>query len=123
MLAGLLELGEAEVHMARYVLEGNCLQGRWKCDRDPRTGQPRARGPWQVWGWCRLAWAVEASHPQSRYEEAKCAIGRLAALRTDVGGGLRGLPPGALRRADDAPLGGGEGEGAGEDRGPALAGA
>jgi hypothetical protein len=49
LAAALAVLGSLESAYARYVAEGRCHQGRWKCDVDPRTGKPRARGYWQAW--------------------------------------------------------------------------
>lgn len=64
---------------ALYVLEGRCLEGRWKCDRDRRTGLPRARGPLQVWSWCKAAWALPPG--ESAREEVACAKKALLGAR------------------------------------------
>jgi len=47
--AYLIALGAVESNFMRYVIEGRCQEGRYKCDIDPKTGKPRALGPWQLW--------------------------------------------------------------------------
>lgn len=83
LAAGLLELAEDESsNFARYIVEGRCLEGPWKCDPHPRTGLPRARGPWQVWGWCRRAWKLRPGTAASALEEARCARRQLLGAKT-----------------------------------------
>lgn len=47
--AYLIALGAVESNFMRYVVEGRCLEGKYKCDVDKKTGLPRALGPWQLW--------------------------------------------------------------------------
>lgn len=81
--SALLELGRSETHYAAYVLEGRCLDGPVgsQCDPDSRTGKPRARGPWQVWSWCREAWEYPAGSRESLRAEARCAARNWAYAR------------------------------------------
>lgn len=79
--AALIALGYHETAFARYVLDGHCEQGPIgaRCDGG------RARGPWQVWSWCRGAWAHPAGPAGARASlraEARCAVGLLRAART-----------------------------------------
>lgn len=69
--AFLIADGDEESHGARYVLEGDCLSGRWKCD--PHGGRPRAQGYWQVW-----ASACAATTPR---EELACVMKQARAGR------------------------------------------
>jgi len=72
--AYLIALGAAESSFARYVLEGRCLEGRYKCDVDPKTGLPRALGPWQLW-----QAACQSAHkagPSSFPQQAACVLER-----------------------------------------------
>ncbi len=73
--AALIALGEAESHFARYVMEGRCLDGprHARCDLDPRSGLPRAVGPWQVWHWCTAAHAAAAGSREQLQAGARCA--------------------------------------------------
>jgi hypothetical protein len=73
--AFLLALGAKESHFARYVLEGRCLEGRFRCDVDKKTGLPQALGPWQLWK--RACPKGHAEGAKSYLTQAKCAL-RLA---------------------------------------------
>lgn len=87
-IAALVALGWHESRYARYVVEGRCDEGPpgLRCDMG-RDGKPRARGPWQVWKWCRAAWALPAGTPASLRYEARCVVGamRVAQARCDEG--------------------------------------
>lgn len=73
--AALIELGDAESRYARYVMEGRCLDGprHAQCDRDPRTGRPRAVTPWQVWSWCQEAHRATPGSEEQLRAGAECA--------------------------------------------------
>lgn len=61
--------GWFESRYAAYVLEGRCLDGPRGARCDPgKDGKPRARGPWQVWSWCKKT-GLDA--------EAKCVIDQM----------------------------------------------
>lgn len=47
--AALIAIGNKESTFSRYVIENRCLEGKYKCDIDKKTGLPRAVGPWQIW--------------------------------------------------------------------------
>lgn len=49
--ARLVALGYAETRWARYVLEDRCSEG----PVGARCDEGRARGPWQVWRWCKAS--------------------------------------------------------------------
>jgi len=76
--AALVAVAYGETRLARYVLEGRCLDGPvgQQCDKG-RDGKPRARGPWQVWGWCVEAWRHPDGSPESIRGGAACAARRL----------------------------------------------
>jgi hypothetical protein len=83
--AALVELGRAESGFAAYVTDDRCLEGPYRCDVDPETGAPRARGAFQVWRAprepypaCRAVWALPHDHVHRRRAEAVCASQRLA---------------------------------------------
>lgn len=72
--AYLIALGASESAFARYVIEGRCLEGKYKCDVDPKTGKPRALGPWQLWeAACR---AAHKAGPGSFLQQAGCVLDR-----------------------------------------------
>ena len=79
--AALVTLAWLESRLARYVLEGRCKEGPrgMRCDAHPRTGVPRARGAFQVWGWCRDAWRHPEGSIESMRAEARCASRMLSA--------------------------------------------
>lgn len=85
-LVGIVTVGEFETHYARYVGEGRCTEGRFKCDPDPK-GVPQARTYFQLWkATCRPAWEeVEGSRAELR-AAIPCAAARwkegLRACRT-----------------------------------------
>lgn len=83
MAAALITLGYSESRFARYVLEGRCADGPkgQRCDWDYRKRQPRARGPWQVWAWCRGAWSHGEASPEALIGGARCAARALVAAR------------------------------------------
>ena len=65
----------SETHMARYVIEGRCMQGPVGQQCDPKHGVPRARGVWQLHeAACRKAWASPESSYESIQLEAECTI-------------------------------------------------
>lgn len=65
----------SETHMARYVIEGRCMQGPAGYRCDPRHGVPRARGVWQLHETaCKRAWALPESSYESIMFEAECAM-------------------------------------------------
>jgi len=72
----LIALGENETTWSRYVLEGRCKDGPpgMRCDYDPKTGRVRARGPFQVWRWCKKAWSAKDGSYESLVEGARCAL-------------------------------------------------
>lgn len=78
-VATLISLAHHETALARYVLDGHCEQGPVgaQCDGG------RARGPWQVWAWCKGAWEAKDGSPEEKLEGAKCAIRLLRTSRTD----------------------------------------
>lgn len=79
--SALIALMWHESRLARYVVEGRCLDGKpgQQCDKDPRTGQPRARGATQVWRWCTEAWRHPAGSWESIRGEVACASRMLSA--------------------------------------------
>ena len=68
--AALIALGYHETGFARYVLDGHCEQGPVgaRCDGG------RARGPWQVWAWCKAGWAAPDGSREAIREQARCAV-------------------------------------------------
>jgi hypothetical protein len=72
--AALITQAWHESRLAAYVLEGRCHEGPpgARCDMD-RKGNPRARGPWQVWSWCK-AWDYPEGSRESLRHEASCAV-------------------------------------------------
>lgn len=85
--AALIAQGWHESRFARYVVEGRCLDGPVgaRCDIG-RDGRPRARGPWQVWHWCRPAWALPEGSPESLRAEARCVVGWMRGALRRCGG-------------------------------------
>jgi hypothetical protein len=83
--AALVSLAWHESRLASYVLEGRCHEGPpgARCDMD-RKGKPRARGPWQVWKWCK-AWDHPEGSAESLRREARCALGALRTHRSRCG--------------------------------------
>lgn len=83
LAAALIELGHAESRWARYVLEGRCADGPRgaRCDWDYRARAPRARGPWQVWSWCRDAWSHEDGSTAALRGGARCAARALSGAK------------------------------------------
>lgn len=82
MAANLTTLAEHESRFARYVWYGckTIPSGAANCDRDRRTGKPRAKGPFQLWRWCKAVWAAEdGSRAQLRAGMA-CASRRLRSM-------------------------------------------
>lgn len=82
--AALLALGWHETRWAQYVGRGRCLDGPKgsRCDPDPKTGLPRARGYWQLWRVAaRDAWALPVGTPNALRAEAWAAMRRLAGAR------------------------------------------
>lgn len=78
--AALTETGWSETKWALYVLQGRCLDGPkgQRCDVG-RNGQPRARGPFQVWGWCKEAWTPADGTQEALAGGTACAIRMLRA--------------------------------------------
>ena len=59
-----------ETRFARYVLENRCEDG----PVGARCDEGRARGPWQVHGWCVGAWDSQASQAEQLEAGARCAL-------------------------------------------------
>lgn len=65
----------SETHMARYVIEGRCMDGPVGQQCDAKHGAPQARGVWQLHEEaCRQAWAFPEASRESIMLEAECAI-------------------------------------------------
>src|SRR5690606_5375436 len=47
LIAAMVVVGTLESHWSRDIQAGRC--GRFQCDRDPKTGKPRALGVFQLW--------------------------------------------------------------------------
>lgn len=69
-MAALATLAWHETRLARYVLEGRCKDGPASAQCD----QGHARGPWQVWPWCKDAYRYADGSAESRRAEARCAL-------------------------------------------------
>lgn len=93
----LITLAQSETGLARFILEGRCKDGPpgIRCDWDPTTGRPRARGPFQVWGWCKKAWSLPAASEEGIAEGARCALSLLHRARKTC---KRSRWPGAFAR-------------------------
>lgn len=74
--ATMITLVQSETGLARFILEGRCKDGPpgIRCDWDKRTGRPRARGPFQVWDWCKAAWRLPASSVAGIAAGGRCAL-------------------------------------------------
>ena len=81
LAAAVLAMGWHETRWASRAQDGRCLElpkGQ-QCDRDPKTGEPRAFGPWQQWRVsCAAAWNFDATSPDALRAGAWCATRRLA---------------------------------------------
>lgn len=78
VVAAVVTQGLRESRYARYVIENRCHEGPAgaRCDED-ECGNPRARGPWQLWRVaCPSAYEYGAGTQESLLEEARC-IARL----------------------------------------------
>lgn len=76
----LVTVGWFESRFASYVGEGRCLDGPSdsRCDVDPETGKPRARGYWQLWQIaCPSMWRSEPGSRESVMLGARCAARQL----------------------------------------------
>lgn len=76
IIAAEITIGWFETRFAKYVIEGRCLEGRFKCDLDPKTGKPRAYGFGQVWSWCRAAHEAPPGSVESINATALCVAQR-----------------------------------------------
>jgi len=47
LIAAMVVVGTFESHWSRDIQAGRC--GKHQCDRDPKTGKPRALGVYQLW--------------------------------------------------------------------------
>jgi len=74
--AMLLALGRSESNFAGYVGAG-CVDipdGAANCDRDPKTGESRARSYWQPWRrTCPVAWSYPRGSREALFAFALCA--------------------------------------------------
>lgn len=86
--AALVTLGWFETRFARYVLSGNCASGPvgMRCDWDHRTKRPRARGAYQIWGWCTEAWKHPEGSQESLVAETRCAARMLSGAKRRCAG-------------------------------------
>jgi hypothetical protein len=78
VVAAVITQGLRESRYARAVIENRCheMPAGARCDED-ECGNPRARGPWQLWRVaCRSAYEYGAGTQESLIEEAAC-IARL----------------------------------------------
>lgn len=79
-----IEIAWAESRLARYVADGRCEDGPEgsRCDIDPATGIPRARGYFQQWkAACPLAYEHPAGSRESLQQEARCVVRLWSAAR------------------------------------------
>jgi len=96
--AALITHGWYESRYAKYVIEGRCKDGPVGAQCDiTKKGVVRARGPFQVWKWCRDAWGYPQGDQAALAHEARCiARWMRGAMRRCQGGwvsafaGMRG---------------------------------
>src|SRR5512143_4111872 len=67
--AALIALGKHETSYAAYVVTGHCKDG----PKGARCDGGLARGPWQVWSWCREGWAAPDGSSEALAAQALCA--------------------------------------------------
>jgi hypothetical protein len=88
-------LSQRETGLARFILEGRCKDGPPGIRCDWKGGRPRARGPFQVWDWCKKAWALPAASVAGIAEGGRCA---LALVKRSLKACKRSRWPGAYAR-------------------------